>query len=49
MMRLTVVLLVFAGFALSLAGCTNTVRGLGKDFHSDTIQDYNSRTASDME
>ena len=49
MMRLSVVRLVFDGFALSLAGCTNTVRGLGKDVHSDTIQNYNSRTASEMD
>jgi predicted small secreted protein len=39
MIRLAVAVLMLSG--LTLAGCTNTVRGLGKDVGSSTIQNYN--------
>lgn len=47
MTRLIVLALFVCGTAVSLIGCTNTVRGLGQDMGSQHMQDYNSRTASD--
>ena len=47
MIRLAVIAMVITGLGLSMVGCTNTVRGFGRDVGSDHIQNYNSRTASD--
>jgi predicted small secreted protein len=49
MLRFAVLCMFVGGFALSMIGCTNTIRGFGKDVHSDHIQNYNSRTASNMD
>jgi len=46
MIRLTVVALFLASLAVSMTGCTNTVRGLGQDLNSQHLQNYNSRTAT---
>ena len=47
MTRFTVIALLLASLALSITGCTNTVRGLGRDINSNDVQNYNSRTAID--
>ena len=49
MMRLGIVLIVLAGLGLSFSGCTNTIRGLGKDVNSEHMQNYNSRTATNLD
>ena len=49
MVRFTVIALFLASLAVSMTGCTNTVRGLGQDLNSDRIQNYNSRTATDLD
>jgi predicted small secreted protein len=49
MTRFTVIALLLASLAVSVTGCTNTVRGLGRDFNSDTLQNYNSRTATNLD
>jgi predicted small secreted protein len=41
MIRLAVMTLLLCG--LGLAGCTNTVRGLGKDLGMESMQRYNAR------
>jgi predicted small secreted protein len=43
MVRIVMMLMVLAGFALSSGGCTNTVRGLAEDVNSDTMREYNAR------
>lgn len=47
MIRLAVLALFLAGMAASMTGCTNTIRGLGQDMNSDTLQNYNNGTAVD--
>jgi predicted small secreted protein len=49
MKRLALIGLFIAGLACSMTGCTNTVRGLGQDFDSQHMQNYNNRTASDLD
>ena len=47
MIRWTLLAMFVSSMALAMTGCTNTVRGLGQDLNSNTVQNYNSRTASD--
>jgi len=49
MTRFTLIALLLAGLAVSITGCTNTVRGLGRDFNSQSMQNYNSRTATNLD
>jgi predicted small secreted protein len=49
MIRLAVVALFLASMAVGLTGCTHTVRGLGADLNSPGMQNYNDRTASDLD
>ncbi len=49
MIRLAFLALFISGMAAAMCGCTNTVRGLGRDFHNDAMQNYNSRVASDAD
>ena len=49
MTRLAVLALLVSSLAVAMTGCTNTVRGLGADMGSDRVQDYNSRTAIDLD
>jgi predicted small secreted protein len=49
MVRLMVIALVLSGFGLLASGCTNTVRGLGQDLNNNAMQNYNSRTASNLD
>ena len=43
LIRLTVLAAVVGAMGLASAACTNTVRGLGRDFNSDNMQNYNAR------
>ena len=47
MIRFTVIALFLASLAVSMTGCTNTVRGLGQDLNSPALENYNTRTATD--
>jgi predicted small secreted protein len=50
MSRMLLLAMFVAGLALStisMTGCTNTVRGLGKDFDSDHMQNYNRKTVNE--
>ena len=49
MKRLTMLALLLAGLAVSMTGCTNTVRGLGADMNSDHLQNYNNRSATNYD
>jgi predicted small secreted protein len=46
MIRLAVATLVL--FGLGLAGCTHTVRGLGRDLGVESMQRYNARGDVDV-
>jgi len=46
-MVLLAMFLASMALSMSMIGCTNTVRGLGKDFNSEHMQNYNRRTVSD--
>jgi predicted small secreted protein len=50
MIRIAALAVVLAGMVMSMTACTNTVRGLGADLNSPTIQDYNNnRTATNLD
>lgn len=45
MVRICLLVFVLAGMTLSTIGCTNTVRGVGKDTEKagEAMQDYNQK------
>ena len=47
MIRLAVIALFLSGMVAGMTGCTNTVRGLGADFDSQHMQNYNDRMATE--
>ena len=49
MIRWTLAALIVCGAALSMVGCTHTVRGIGQDLNSPAVENYNNRTASDID
>ena len=49
MQRFAFLAALIVPLTFSAVGCTNTVRGLGADFNSQHLQDYNDRTASDLD
>jgi predicted small secreted protein len=49
MIRLAVIALFLASLAAGMTGCTNTVRGIGADLNSPGMQEYNDRTATNLD